>query len=156
MLQCHNSLSSFFIDKQLSIHYSYNHMTHLPGYKYILEYFEPVPPPPHLQYNHHSRKSISYISVPKMHASRIFKSVDHSVHIKCITNTQNHILKSIPVIQSIPVHSGKRTHPNYINCNNIKEFKFCCPFNNEVMFSHNVQTTMVLGKHPRSSTLTSN
>ena len=34
------------------------------------------------------------------------------MHIKCITSTQSHVSKSIPVVHSgNSVHSGKRTHP---------------------------------------------
>ena len=58
------------IDKQLSIHYSYSHMIHLP---FILETFEPVSSNP--PYNHYSRKSISIFAVPKMHVSCIFYSL---------------------------------------------------------------------------------
>ena len=96
-----------FIDIQLSIHCSYNHMFHLP---YILETFEPAPnpPPPHLQYNHHhSRKSISIFAVPKLHATRIFYSLWLLYAILCIHNA----LQTLKVHSSNSVHSGKRKHP---------------------------------------------
>ena len=55
-----------FIDKQLSIHYSYNHMIQSTLYlRNFMNFLSSNPPPTHLKCNHHSRSQFQFLQYLK-------------------------------------------------------------------------------------------
>ena len=132
-----------FIDKQLSIHCSHNHMIHLP---YILETFEPVqhppPPPPQLLTSNITNKVgsqfqfLRYLKLKDM--LLVFSMLCGFCRSFCGYKKHNkHSKPHRKVHSGNSVHSGKqRTHKN-------QKFMWCMLGPQHGLMAEAIRTTVV-------------
>ena len=109
----------FLVDEQLSIHYNYNHMIHLPN---ILETFEPVtPPPPSLISNTTTAVGSQFQFLRFLKCMLlIYSTLCGFCRPFCAYKIHYKHSKSILVIQSIPVN--EHTLQNWIGVRLIRAF----------------------------------